>query len=1596
MSSNYRKIIAIILSFTLLAAFCAVPMSVSATPPEGETYEDYDVIYYSDLLKGGNHLASGGTTLSEQNNPFTYTATSDTHSAIYKFRWVAGNGYFQMYPGQYVDKNPFQYRINIGSSATWQKRYAPGNSTISAGRAINAGDEFDIEIGRLMVATGDNAGKYYSYFKVDGTLIFEVYVDTSYTTDVPNSIIDGIQLNNEGGKSSQIKPIPDTYEDYDIITYDELRKGGNPLAEGSTVYSGNENLTYTESTAATTTHSVIFRLRWIAGTADYFQIQLGGYGSSNNFGYRLNGANWQDRGTGGTIAVSPRVTSGDILDFEVARLKVKSGDNIGKYYTYYKVNDTVIFEKVVSASVSNTTSFLNNGIYLGINSESTIAPIPDTLADYDAIGYSDLIDDHDNYLTEGGATLNSHHNLYHYNATSGTHSAVYYFRYVTGSCTYLQMYPGKYISDNPFQYRINTGVSASWEKRYAPGNRTISAGRAINAGDEFDIEIGRIMVEDGGHAGMYYSYFKVDGNLIFEEFVEEWYAIDDSLLDSIQFSFNGANSGAQIKPMPDTYEEYDEIGYLDLTTINDGKSTPAAHPDGWEIDNAGEYCEYDGTSPTKSAIFKFRWTIGDAAKLWISFDGSGSKGHTVVYMFGAIIENGKINFRPQSGGSETDIPAEILSTLTAGSTHDVEFARLKVATGSNTGKYYMYITVDGVKLAEGYVAADVVDGSGNYSYSNNDSTNCTLSYRITFNLYGTNDHIISEIPVPETYEDYDEVGYFDLTSINDGGSTAAANPNGWTLTNTGRYCEYAGTSATKSAIFKFRWTINNTAKLQISFDRQGNSGHAANYMFGAIIQDGQILFRPESGGYTTALPSDLLATLTNGSSHDVEFARLKVKTGRNTGKYYMYMKIDGVTVGEGYVAKGVVDESGNYAHKTGSGTVCTLSYLISVNIYGSGISGTISSSLETPDQIGYHDLLLGGNPLPSRTAALNNKTIFTYERTSESYSAVLKYRWTAGSPAKFSLSFDTDNTEGTGSESFPFCAVAKYPNQYGYGATAGANGAWQINPEENGLMVNMDSPLVAGNSYDIEFGRIRAISSTANKYYVYLKVDDVLIQSYYYTVNSDGTYKSTCLSNNIVFTVYGSTGNRIRSYGAPGVFLHEGTRGDFDGAYGITTLDFKTLGNIILGLEDASEMPAGIADFNNSGSVDVRDYVAIKKYLAPTNEYEKSGNLVLGTQEHLLEDETKTAAYIADASATLGATSYRLSTPIQDLYSVTSTNGVTVKSANMEKFKGQVAALKAQGINEILYVTDSFILPYGYSSTVTCHNKTVPNPDTDTDNYIAWLTVNSLAFGELAEEVPEIKFFEPFNEINLTTTRFEKPGVGWSATTSQQAPYKYSVEEKAGIMADLCWYISKAVKSVNPANQVTTPSIVVGSYIDIAESTFLGALYTAIESGDYPIDNTVGDTRIDNYFTIVNIHAYPEYASSGLDTKVNNIASDIGAVYTTMQAHSDGGSRVWITETGVSTFGGRTESNAASLISKFLTKVDNNLTYIDTVIFYKVADASTSAGLSEPEQKFGLFYAGDAASNPYAAKQTAKAVYSFFHNGSTNYSSLTALAGRYN
>ena len=1164
--------------------------------------------------------------------------------------------------------------------------------------------------------------------------------------------------------------------------------------------------------------------------------------------------------------------------------------------------------------------------------------------------------------------------------------------------------------------------------RLRPGlddaNAWVELAENIVDGESYDIEFARLKVKNGENAGKYYVYFKINGELISESYVAEG-VVDskgnyksnpgnaDCTISNVIYMTAWGASGTIISasPFEETYYDYDEVTYNDLL-LNKKPLTEAKT----DIGSTRRFT-YNVTSDTYSAVLTYRWTAGTDPHYVLFFDAWGGSAYPFCLavkrpgfsgLGEAAGENGAWHVDP----SVKDHIVQMSTPIVAGNDYDTEYGRLKVKTGPNKNKYYVYLKINGEMIYSYYYAGVKDDGT----YGNGG----TLSENIIFTS-GASDSYISAIPIEETYEAYDEVTYYNF--LKDG------KPLSDEYDINGQKFTYNKTSDSGSAIISYRWKGANVgSNFYISFDpppkTSDPSKSATEYSFGIMYTgtvdgapNGKVWLRIGNGSRR-----DLDEALVMGNDYDIEFARLKVATGPNKGKYKLFFRITDVASGqvsyyeEKYIEKNFVDGNGQYVTDTdgaGKGVTCTISNSFYITFWGNGGGNKIApipfkETYEDYDVIGYADLYKDGNPVPEKGTKLSGGTVFTYNRTSPTGSAILKYRWNIGDVAKFQLSFEKAlDKNSSRAISYMFGAWLAEP-----GAQASyPDGKMWLRPGY-GPEVALTEPLAAGSSHNVEFARLKVKDGpNTGKYYVYVKIDDVLLAEdyvqagivdenlgYYTKPNED--IQCSMASNEIFLAFWGSEGNGISAYKEPGVNVHEGTRGDLDDDGTIGATDFDTLKDVLFGRTDMSEKPEGIADFNNDVLVDIVDLIAVKKHMAPVNTYEKPGDLSVGTQEHLLEDATKTAAYIADASAVLGADIYRLSIPIHQLYYATSTNGVSVKADGMSQLKEMIAALKAQGINEILYVTDSFILPYGYSDPSANHNKTVPDPVTDAANYMAWLTVNSLAFGELAKECPEIKFFEPYNEINVLGSRLETYGIGWNATAEEQAAHRFTVAEKAAIMADLCWYVSKEVKAVDIRNQVTTPSISLSNN-SIVEGEFLDALYSAIESGNYPTGQTLGDKRIDNYFTIVNIHLYPNYADSNLQTKVNSFAASIDSGYAVMQAHNDGGSRVWLTETGVSSYHGdgtpRTETTAATLMGLTLNKIDSDLNYIDTVITYKLADISSDNGATLTEAGYGLFYSGDDLDHdPYTAKPIAKTVYSFTHAGSTDYSELDALVGRYN
>ena len=205
------------------------------------------------------------------------------------------------------------------------------------------------------------------------------------------------------------------------------------------------------------------------------------------------------------------------------------------------------------------------------------------------------------------------------------------------------------------------------------------------------------------------------------------------------------------------------------------------------------------------------------------------------------------------------------------------------------------------------------------------------------------------------------------------------------------------------------------------------------------------------------------------------------------------------------------------------------------------------------------------------------------------------------------------------------------------------------------------------------------------------------------------------------------------------------------------------------------------------------------------------------------------------------------------------------------------------------------------------------------------------------------------------------------------------------------WYMNKAVKSVDSNCVVVLP----GLCAFISTIDYLDYIYTAIESGCHPTGQQYNDKNPDNYFGILNWHPYPSVIYSNFDKEwIETGWVDFNdQMYAVAQKHGDGDKKVWFTEIGFTDrgFGEAREAEIGSYIAPMYNVVKEKMPYVESLFWYVIGDYYDSP-VSTSEDHFGLFYALGDPVGQGKPKAIAKELYTYFHNGSTDYSSLYDVA----
>lgn len=366
-------------------------------------------------------------------------------------------------------------------------------------------------------------------------------------------------------------------------------------------------------------------------------------------------------------------------------------------------------------------------------------------------------------------------------------------------------------------------------------------------------------------------------------------------------------------------------------------------------------------------------------------------------------------------------------------------------------------------------------------------------------------------------------------------------------------------------------------------------------------------------------------------------------------------------------------------------------------------------------------------------------------------------------------------------------------------------------------------------------------------------------------------------------------------------------------------------------------------------------------------------------------DASLTSNFLAKAVEVYGGKSFRLWMHFNRVLYVTPENEPAINREAADKFHALISKLKAAGVERFICMTSNYLYPYEYGVTT---KNAVPDPYSQRDEYEEFLTLFGKCFKILAEEFPEISYFEPTNEPDLLNGQnLCKNGYNWAGRDNgDNADYLFSDSDNAHIVADMCYYVTEAVKSVDKKNQVLLPGLC--GYSSTAD--YLDLIYSAIASKTLPTGKSFADTRTDSYFTILNWHPYllGGLGAEAIDENWLKLQKDIFAV---AEKYGDGHKKVWFTEMGFTDLGSEeTEIANAENIVKTFDYVKKELPFVETVFVFRFTNLTGAAKMSTFEDNFGLFRSlydenADCAGEP---KPIAVALYRYFKGENVDLSPL--------
>lgn len=332
--------------------------------------------------------------------------------------------------------------------------------------------------------------------------------------------------------------------------------------------------------------------------------------------------------------------------------------------------------------------------------------------------------------------------------------------------------------------------------------------------------------------------------------------------------------GVDVRSLPEAFtEDYDTVTLADLGMAGTDYKTPV---------QSGSY-NYKGTSDTYSVIVKFGWEANVTNDIdWkIALDTYWNANCMVWFRPDAIY------FCPGQG-TFNELHTK-LDPVNSGK-HEVEFGRLRVISGPNYGMDYVFLKIDGQELVGKYTKHYQTAGG----YDAYDGNKFPRTYTVHFVNEGVAKQGFSGFAKPDEY--VADIDYINIGDIVEGGVVKDTIHDGFL----GYTYPVTLTSPTKSTVVKY---VIKTGEFKdgaldgsvMVVDIGGNCGFCRAYIPSGAKN--QIMFGWEIEGCTSGTKS---YKFESNTWYAVEQGRVRVASGINAGKDYIYLKIDGQIVSSFY------------------------------------------------------------------------------------------------------------------------------------------------------------------------------------------------------------------------------------------------------------------------------------------------------------------------------------------------------------------------------------------------------------------------------------------------------------------------------------------------------------------------------------------------------------------------------------------------------------------------------------------------------------------------------------------------------------------------